>query len=54
MVINMQEKGMKLTKEEFIEKNVRLAQDRIIKQRIILSKLAGINKVVFWKNKLIS
>jgi hypothetical protein len=44
----------KLTREQFIERNLELVQDRLIKQRIIISRLIGIPKVVFEKNKLIS
>lgn len=46
-------KAEKLTREQFIQRNIDLSQDRIIKQRIIISRLAGISKVVFGKNKLI-
>jgi hypothetical protein len=47
-------KADKLTREQFIEKNIELAQDRIIKQRIIIFKLIDIPRIVFKKNKLIS
>lgn len=44
----------KLTREQFIERNIELVQDRLTNQRIILARLAGIPKVVFGKRKLIS
>jgi len=44
----------KLTRDQFIERNLELVQDRLIKQRIIIFKLIDIPRIVFGKNKLIS
>ena len=46
-------KAEKLTRDQFIERNLELVQDRLIKQRIILARLIGVPKVVFGKRKLI-
>ena len=44
----------KLTRERFIDRNIELVQDRLVKQRVILGRLSGIPKVVFGNKKLIS